>query len=470
MKKFILLVFINCSLFIGNCSFAQQSDSIIIKHIYDEALKSKISYKNLEYLCKKIGGRLTGSPQAAAAVAYTYQVMNNMGLDSVWLQDVTVPVWVRGPKEHANITSSILGSKELSICAIGSSIGTGYDGIYAKVIEVKSDKELDSLAHIKVQGSKSNVQNLIEGRIVFFNRAADQTEMSTFSAYGGSVGHRYGGASQAAKFGAIGVIVRSATVGDENNPHTGNMHYNENYNKIPAVCVSTAHADLLDDWISTDPNLILFIKTECKTLKDTKSFNVIGQIKGSEHHDEYITVGGHLDSWDLGEGAQDDGTGAIQSIEVLRLYKALNLKPSHTIRAVMFIDEEIAQSGGRAYFANALKFKEKHIAAIESDRGGFTPQGFSIDATKEVSDKIISWSKLFLPYGLFNFSEKGGGTDIDFLKKLNVPLLGLVPDSQRYFECHHSSNDVFETVNRRELQLGSASMASFIYLIDKYGL
>ena len=470
MKKLILLFIIHYSLFIANCAYAQQNDSITIKHFYDEALKSKISYQNLEYLCKKIGGRLTGSTQAEAAVLYTYQVMNNMGLDSVWLQEVTVPVWVRGPKEYARISSSILGCKDLNVCAIGSSIGSGHNGIYAQVIEVKSNKELDSLANLKSTDSKHTTHNSIEGKIVFFNRAADQTLISTFAAYGGAVGQRGGGASQAARYGAVGVIVRSATVGDENNPHTGNLHYDENIKKIPAVCVSTAHADLLEEWLKTDPKLTLFIRTECKALKPVISHNVIGEIKGTEHPDEYITVGGHLDSWDLAEGAQDDGAGAMQSIEVLRLYKALDLKPKHSIRAVMFMDEEIAQSGGKAYYANAVKYNEKHITAIESDRGGFTPQGFSIDASKEVTQKVLSWAKYFRPYGLFDYSEQGSGTDVSFLKKLDIPLFGLVPDSQRYFESHHSANDVFEIVNRRELQLGSASMAAFIYLIDKYGL
>ena len=458
MKKQLILFIIHYSLFISS-SYAQQVDSVVFKKIFDNALNSKAAYNNLDYLCNKIGGRLTGSPQAAAAVEYTKHLMDNMGLDTVFLQEVTVPVWIRGTKEYANISSDIMGSKELNICALGGSVGTGTDGIHGQVIEVKSLAELDKL------GKKN-----IEGKIVFFNRAFDQTKFNTFEAYGGAVDQRAAGASRAAKYGAIGMIVRSMTGADENNPHTGIMHYIDSIRKIPAVAVSTKHADLLDQWLNKDSKLILYFKTECVYKKNTKSYNVIGEIKGTEHPDEFITVGGHLDSWDLGQGAHDDGTGAMQSIDVLRLFKDLNIKPKHTIRAVMFMDEEVAQSGGKVYLAQALKLKEKNITAIESDRGGTTPTGFSIDASPEVIAKIKTWSKYFNNYGMYEFVKGGSGVDVGFMKDLHIPLIGLVTDSQRYFDFHHSYNDRFENVSRREMQLGAASMAALIYFIDKYGL
>ena len=469
MKRTIILLSI---LLIAHCSLliAQSPDSIVTKNFFDQALISKTSYKNLEYLCKHIGGRLTGSPQAAAAVEYTKQIMDNMGLDNVFLQEVNVPVWNRGAKEFANISSVTLGSQNLNVCALGGSVGTGSAGIFANVIEVKSFKALDSLANVKPANSKLPKINLVKGKIVFFNRPADQTKFNTFEAYGGAVDQRAVGASVAAKYGAVGVIVRSSTVSDENNPHTGIMHYKDSITRIPAIGVSNTHADLLDDWLAKDNKLVLFFRTECGYAKDTKSYNVIGEIKGSEHPDEFISVGGHLDSWDLGEAAHDDGAGVVQSIEVLRLFKQLNIKPKHTIRAVLFMDEEIAQSGGKAYLANAQKLNEKHIAAIESDRGGTTPTGISIDADNKAYDKIQGWTPLFHKYGMYEFFKGGSGVDVGPLKKINIPLFGLITDSQRYFDFHHSANDKFENVSRRELQLGAAAMASFIYLIDKYGL
>jgi len=452
-------LFIFCYLFVySTILFSQNTDSLNVKKIVDEALTNSISYNNLGYLCTKIGGRICGSPQAAEAVAWSKKVMEELKFDTVYLQELKVHHWVRGAVEKATVTSTKFGESKLSICSLGESVGTGSDGITAQVVEVKNFEELKNLGSAK-----------IKGKIVFFNRPMDQTFFQTFPAYGGAADQRVHGAEQASLYGAIGVIVRSLTLENDDFPHTGVMSYGKAKDSIPAVAVSTMGADKLSLWLKSDPTLQLSILSDAKFYPEVSSYNVIGELKGTKFPNEYITVGGHLDAWDISSGAHDDGVGCMQSIEVLRIFKALGIKPKHTIRAVMFMDEEIAQRGGKKYAELAKLKKEKHIFAIESDRGGLCPTGFSIDAGLDTIKKILKWKKFFEAYGIHEFEKGGSGVDISPLKILNFPLVGLVTESQRYFNYHHCANDTFDKVNRREMQLGSAAMAALIYFIDKYG-
>jgi carboxypeptidase Q len=386
--------------------------------------------------------------------------MEEFGFDTVYLQPVMVPHWVRGKKEIARIINSKkMGTVDLTICALGNSVGTGPSGIKAYVIEVKNFDELKLLGEAK-----------IKGKIVFFNRPMDPTNIQAFAAYGGAVDQRGSGASEAAKYGAIGVIVRSMGLNQEDYPHTGALSYAPNIPKIPAIAVSTKHAELLSKLLKEDAAIQLYFETHCEMLPDAPSYNVIGELRGSQFPDEIIAVGGHLDSWDLGQGAHDDGTGCVQSIEVLRLFKAMGIKPKRTLRAVMFMNEENGLRGGWEYAKQAEAKKEKHLAALESDRGGFTPRGFTMSATEEVKAKIRNWKPLLEPYGLTDFSQDGGGADISPLAPQGVALIGYLPDSQRYFNYHHTPEDTFDKVDKRELELGAASMTALIYLIDQYGL
>lgn len=439
---------------------AQSQDESALRQIFDKALAEGQSYQMLEHLTTRVGSRLSGSPGAAAAVEWSRNIMEAYGFDSVWLQPVMVPHWVRGQKEIARIVNSKkMGTVELNVCALGNSVGTGPSGLVAGIIEVRSFDELKEL------GEKN-----IKGKIVFFNRPMDRTKIQAFEAYGGAVDQRSSGASEAAKYGAIGVIVRSMGLNLEEYPHTGSLTYAANIPKIPAVAVSTSHAELLSKLLRNDASLQVYYETHCMMLEDAPSFNVIGELKGSQYPDEIIAVGGHLDSWDLGQGAHDDGAGCIQSIEALRIFKAMGYRPKRTIRAVMFMNEENGLRGGKEYAKQAELNKENHIAAMESDRGGFTPRGFTITAPDEVKNKIRGWEPLFRPYGVYDFSQSGGGADIGPLEKQGVPVIGLLPDSQRYFSYHHTPEDTFDKVERRELELGSGAMAGLIYLIDQYGL
>lgn len=441
--------------------FAQTDDATVIRKIYDEALARGKSYEMLEYLTTKIGSRLSGSPGAAAAVDWTRMIMKQYGFDSVWLQPVMVPHWERGEGEHGRIVHSRkMGTEPVNIASLGGSVGTGPEGLLAHVVEVKSFDELKSLG-----------ESAVKGKIVFFNRPMDPTKIQVFSAYGGAVDQRGSGAVEAAKLGAVGVVVRSMGVNLENYPHTGSMRYATDVPKIPAVAIATKDADLLSRLLKGDDKIQIYLETYARTLPDAPSFNVVGEITGTSRKDEIIVVGGHLDSWDLGQGAHDDGTGCVQSIEVLRLFKAMGIRPNRTIRAVMFMNEENGLRGGLKYAELAKFNKEKHIAAIESDRGGFTPRGFTIGKTKEsIKQTIQSWRTLLEPYGLTDFSQEGGGADIGPLQDQGVTLMGFLPDSQRYFNYHHTPEDTFDKVDKRELELGAASMAAMVYLIDRYGL
>jgi hypothetical protein len=438
--------------------YGQPQDESSIKQIFDKALTEGRSYEMLEYLATRVGSRLSGSPGAAAAVEWSRHEMENFA-DSVFLQPVMVPHWVRGQKEIGRILNSRrMGTTAVNVCALGGSVGTGPAGLSGSVIEVKNFDELKQL------GEKN-----VRGKIVFFNRPMDPTKINTFAAYGGAVDQRGSGPSEAAKYGAIGAIVRSMGSNLEDYPHTGGLRYAPNIPKIPAIAISTRHAELLSKLLKEEKDLQFYFETHCQNLPDAPSFNVIGEIKGSVHPDEIIVVSGHLDSWDLAQGAHDDGTGCVQAMEVLRLFKVMGYKPKRTIRAVMYMNEENGLRGGIEYARQAELNKEKHLAALESDRGGFTPRGFSMSADEATKAKIKSWKPLLEPYGLTDFDQEGGGADIGPLAPQGVPLIGFLPDSQRYFDYHHTPEDTFDKVNKRELELGAASMAALVYLIDKYG-
>jgi len=432
---------------------SQDTDKTI-RLIFDEALSDNTAYSNLEYLSKKTGGRINGSPAAAKAVEFTRQALIEAGADSVWLQKVSVPSWERG-MEKCTVSSKVNGKKILLIAALGLSVGTSAKGVTSEIIEVHDFEEL------KVLG-----RNRIEGKIVFFNRPVDNKLINSFSGYGGAVNQRTQGASEASKFGAIAVIVRSATQSLDDYPHTGVLRYEEGVTKIPAVSVSTKGADLLSNWLRSDPSLKVSLISTCKNNPDTWSYNVIGEIRGTQYPNDFITVGGHLDSWDITEGAHDDAGGCVQAIEMIRIFKKLVIKPKRTIRAVMFMNEEMSGTGGRTYAEEARRKGENHYAALESDRGVMSPRGFGFDADGMKLEKLQSLSKYFIPYNIRDFDKGGGGSDIGPLKALGALQIGYMPDTQRYFSFHHSANDTFEQVNIRELQMGSAAIASLIYLID----
>lgn len=455
---FILLVSFQISM-AQTFEMNQKEDVTTIKQIFDTALTSGKAHDWLRFLSLQIGGRLSGSVEAEQAVEYTKTELEALGLDRVYLQPVMVPKWVRGAPEFAYIETTPGVTTTVPITALGGSIATSSMGLKAGVVEVKSLDELEQLGRTKIQG-----------KIVFYNRPMEPTLINTFAAYGGCVDQRYSGAEAAAKFGAVGVIVRSMNLRLDDFPHTGAMSYGDLPldQRIPAAAISTKGADLLSATLSLNKQTQFYFKQNSRNFPDVKSYNVIGEIKGSLYPDEIMVVGGHLDSWDLGDGSHDDGAGVVQSMDVLSLLKQVGYRPKRTIRVVLFMNEENGLRGGNEYARVALAEGEKHVFALESDSGGFTPRGFSFDTDKETFEQIQSWSTYFYPYLSDRFELGGSGADIGPLKPQGLILAGLKPDSQRYFDHHHSDNDRFEHVNKRELELGAAAMTALIYLMDNY--
>jgi len=447
---------------------SQSEDSIMIKKISDEILTNGKTYDNLRHLTKQIGARLSGSPQMVKAENWGVQIMKESGADKAWLQQCMVPHWVRGGKEKADVLyngaikgarNTLLFHKQLDVLALGNSEGTKNKELTAKVLLVNSFDELEKK------------KDSIKGMIVFYNYKFDPTYVNTFLSYRDAGQYRGAGPSRAAKYGAAAVIVRSMSHSADNNPHTGATRYDTAYAKIPALAVGLRDADWLSKQLKENKIISLTIKTNAHFLPDTIGHNVIGELIGSEFPDEIITIGGHFDSWDPGEGAHDDGAGCVQTIELLRTFKAIGYKPKHTIRFVLFANEENGLRGGNKYAEEAQAKNEKHVFALESDAGGFTPRSISFGGTDEQLKKVQSWMPLLYPYGVYEITNGGGGADIGPLNRvLKTPVAEFAPDTQRYFDYHHARNDVFENVNKRELELGAVNMAALIYLIDKYGL
>jgi hypothetical protein len=442
--------------------FAQFEDSVMIKKISDEILLRGKAMQNLFTLCKSVGTRLSGSTGMYKAEAWGLQVLQDAGAEKAYLQQCMVPHWVRGKKEFAGYkTGKRSADPVFDVLAIGNSVGTGDKGVLAKVIEVKNFEELNQR------------KDEVKGKIIFYNYPFNKTLLR--GAYGDAVRYRSNGSSQAAKYGALAVIVRSVTGAYDDNPHTGALRYNDSFPKIPALAISTKSAEKLSGLIKglyKDENF--FIRSNCEMLPDTIGHNVIGEMKGTEFPDEIITIGGHLDSWDQGEGASDDGTGIVQSIEILRVFKAIGYKPKRTIRIVLFANEENGLRGAQKYAEEAKLKNEKHIMAMESDGGAEYPRGFGCGMSKEQYAKVQSWIKFFEPFDAtrFTFNEGGGGgADIGPLQtNFKTAQFGLSTTGQRYFDMHHAASDVFEKVNAQELNLCVVVMASMVYLVDKYGL
>lgn len=459
MKK----IWLGLLLLIANGALAQTDDSMFIKKISDEILVRGKAYENLRVLCKTVGARLSGSPQMYKAEDWGVAALKQAGATKVYLQECMVPHWVRGGKDIALIAYKDAAGKSakesLDVLALGNSLGSGKNGVKAPVILINNFDELEKR------------KDEIKGKIVFYNYPFNPSYVQTFRAYGESGVYRRTGPSRAAKYGAIAVLIRSMTGSTDNNPHTGATQYDTTLPKIPCAAMGLKDANKLSQLLESGKQVELYYQSNARFLPDVIGHNVIGEITGTEFPNEIITVGGHLDSWDPAEGAHDDGAGCVHSIEVLRTLKAVGYQPRRTIRVVLFANEENGLRGGTKYAEVGKTSGEKFYFALESDAGGFTPRGFGCTVSKEQLEKMQAWVPLLLPYGVYQITQGGGGADIGPLNRnFKTPLAGLVPDGQRYFDIHHARSDVFENVNKRELELGAVNMTALIYLVDKYGL
>ena len=459
LTMLLALGLISTMTFAQNDSDQQDRDAQYIKKIHNSILTEGKCYDWLNDLTTKVGARLAGSEGSVKGVQFMEDLMNTMGFDKVWKQECKVNFWDRGDIEEVYLTHPT--KQKLNALSLGNMIGTDGKLLEAEIIEVKGLDEVETLGNKQVMG-----------KIVFYNRPMDPTQIRTFNAYGGAVDQRVYGASKAAEYGAVAVLVRSMTTRQDDIPHTGTSVYAEGIKQIPAISISTNDANMLSDLLQKD-KVRVSIRNNAKPMGERVSHSVIGEIKGSEFPDEIILVGGHLDSWDVGAGAHDDGAGCVHSLQVIKTLLDLGYQPKHTLRCVMFQNEENGLAGGREYARISKEKGEYHLAALESDSGGFVPRGFSFDGHADVLKPfykhVSQWLPLLESYGL-QFSTGGSGADISPLKSQKGLLIGLRPDSQRYFDYHHTDIDRIEAVNRRELELGAAAMTSLIYLIDKYGL
>jgi carboxypeptidase Q len=450
MKKLILLFFSLITL----QSFAN-SDSVFIRQIYNEALLRGHCYENLRSLCKDVGARVTGSAEAKMAIKWGFDLLNTYGFDNVYLQEIKVPHWERGTAEAGWLMNESGKLHKLNMLALGGSVGT--EGLLeGEIILVDSVPQLAKMDPAQ-----------LKGKIVFFNKPFDQSQIVTFKAYGACVDQRWDGAAKAALYEAKAVIIRSLSQSTDDHAHTGSMHYEEGVMQIPAAAISTTDADKLVEWLKKG-KVYIKMEMDCRYYPDEISYNVIAEKTGNED-DKIITFGGHLDSWDVGEGAHDDGAGIVHSIEAIRLLHKLNYNNNHTLRCVLFMNEENGNFGGKYYAELASENKEEHICAIESDRGGFLPIGFDIQGTSEQVEMVQQFRELLYDFELYRFEPGYSGVDIRPLLQHYPEMvqLGMVINSQEYFDYHHAETDVFESVNKRELELGSAAMATLIYLMDK---
>ncbi len=429
-----------------------KEDSLQFSRISTEILNKGKSYTELRDLTKNIGHRLSGSEAYEKSVKWAEQKLKEAGADKVWLQEVMIPVWERG-KESLKIKAQNGKWKTLKMLSLGNSEGTKGKDVSGEIIMIKSLAEYDKLSPEQVKD-----------KIVFFNYPFSQSYVQTFKAYSDAAVYRSTAAALTAKKGGKFAIVRSLSSAFDDVPHTGAMRYGDS-EKIPAVAIGNTTADELESLLKSQ-KITAKLNSNCGMKAEKLSHTVIGEITGNKDK-SVIVVGGHLDSWDVGEGAHDDGAGIVQSIEVLRTFKNLGLKNNHTIRVVCFANEENGVKGGQQYGKTVKENNEKHLFALESDAGGFSPRGIALEMDDDKIDQIKSWSALFLPYGAYDFDGRYSGTDIYPLKDMGIPTAELVPDSQRYFDIHHTEEDTFEKVNRRELLLGATIMTQMIYMIDK---
>ncbi|HEX6084411.1 MAG TPA: M20/M25/M40 family metallo-hydrolase [Thermoanaerobaculia bacterium] len=433
------------------CGGAASAQELLIDHI----LKNSRAYDHLAYLSDRIGPRLSGSANAEKAVRWTTGQFREWGID-VRNERVMVPHWVRG-LERGRLVSH---DQPLVLTALGGSIATPANGITADVVEVTSYEELEKLGRAK-----------IAGKIVYYHSSFDMALVESgraFEAYGKAVQFRGVGASRAAEYGAVAAVIRSVATASLRSPHTGSMRYEENKPKIPAAALSTEDGDLIHRLLARGERVRMQLTLTPRTLPDVASANVIAEIRGSERPEEIVLIGGHLDSWDLGTGAIDNGSGCAMIMETMRALKELGLKPKRTIRAVLFMNEENGLRGGRAYFAGAAKREElhRHVAAIETDAGAAPPTGFITTYEGNSLAAIERRARVLQRIAPMKFtSSKHTGADTSPLIDAGVPGFGLVPEPRHYFDYHHSAADTLDKVDPKALAQNTAAVAALAWIL-----
>ena len=428
-----------------------KNTEMFLKKVQKNAVASDQSYQALEYLSKQAPGRLPGTPQSEKAIKFIEQKLKDYGADSVWLFPVKAPGWSELKKPVVEVLFNN-NKVNLNSVSLGECVSTTDDGVDAPVVVINSRDQIDSLG-----------ENGLKGKIVFFN-----LKMQTRGDYGKMVWQRVQGASLVSKYGAIGVLERSLTTKYDDNPHTGVVRYDDNYPKIPAVGISWKAADSLEILLAQEPQLKVHIETFCNNPGLVPSYNVIGEIKGSKYPDQILFLTGHLDAWHNAEGTQDDGGGVVQIIDVIRIFKTLGIRPLHTIRVMPYMDEEQYMNGMKQYEDYIAKTNQRHIFETEVDGGIGIPVGFSIQADSIVFTKQDQWRKYLAKLNANDIRFSGTyAKDWPLYPSEKIIMSRLSCNDEHYFDYHHSANDIFATADKHNLQMGSAVLATFIYILDK---
>lgn len=403
-------------------------------------------------LTDEVGPRLAGSPGDRAAVAWGQALLRELGFSKVRAEEVAVTAWERGI-ETARVVAPF--PHTLVVTALGGSVGTPPAGITAPVVEMKTLEALE-------EAVKSD-PDVVRGKIVFFNRRMARSGQGP--GYGANVPMRSSGAAKAGPHGALAVLVRSIGTSTSRFAHTGSANYADGGSRIPAAAVSNTDADLLERLLARGP-VKLKVVLGCRPLPPSTSANVLGEIPGREKPDEVVVVSGHLDSWDLGTGAIDDGAGCAIAIEAARLIAESPIRPRRTIRVVLFANEESGLAGGRDYAARHAASLPKHAGAFEADSGTGTPLGFSWSAADTLEPALAAVAKLLEPLGAGTLRKGGaGGADVSPMAPAGVPLFGLRQETGRYFDFHHTADDTFDKIEPVSLDKAAAALAAMAYAV-----
>lgn len=424
------------------------------KKISDEIMTNGTAYENLGELTKGIGPRFSATPGYAKAVEWAEKKFKEIGINMIWRQEAKTPVWIRG-KESLQIKAGNGDWKNIRMLSFGNSEGTGGKDLTGEIVLINSTSELNAMSI-----------GQLKDKIVFVNVPIDPKIINTSDSYLQTAKSKLISASVIAKTGAKALIIRSLTTANDDTPHAKMIYYEpEDKIKIPALSIGVRSADELEKLVKKQ-KVTAKINMTAESKGDTTNPNIIAEIQGKKDA-KVIVLGAQLDSWDIGEGAIDDGTGVVQCMEVLRTLKAIGYENNHTIRVVLYANSENGGQGREMYAAYVKKKEEKHLFALGTDAGGYSPRGFSLDMSPQRRRLIYPWKDYFLPYGVYDFDQTEAIQDISPLKKLDIPLAELVVDTQRYFDYHHSEQDTFDKVNKRELLLGAVAMTQLIFMIDK---
>ncbi len=424
------------------------------KKISDEIMTNGRAYDHLAELTKGIGPRFSATPGYARAVEWAEKKFKDIGIDMIWRQEAKTPVWIRG-KESLQIKAGNGDWKTIRMLSFGNSEGTGGKDLTGEIVLINSTSELNAMSI-----------GQLKDKIVFVNVPMDPKIINTGDSYLLTAKSKLISASVIAKTGAKALIIRSLTTADDDTPHAKMIYYEpDDKVKIPALSIGVRSADELEKTLKKQ-KVTAKINMTAESKGDTTNPNIIAEIQGKKDS-KVIVLGAQLDSWDISEGAIDDGTGVVQCIEVLRTLKALGYENNHTIRVVLFANSENGGQGREMYAAYVKKKEEKHVFALGTDAGGYSPRGFSLDMSPQRRRLVYPWKEYFLPYGVYDFDQTDAVQDISPLKKQDIPLAELVVDTQRYFDYHHSEQDTFDKVNKRELLLGAVVMTQMIFMVDK---